>query len=276
MAAQQGEIEMASTAPAAGERRMEVGRVFERAFGAVKTNPAVILGIALVVGAVPNLLVTVAFSQLGAMSPQAMVTGAISPAAFFSVIIVSMVFSMVIGALVQGALTRATVAAAEGNRVSFGDSLATGLRVLLPLIGLAIISSIAVGFGFLLLIVPGVILMLMWSVAVPVLVAERKGVFDSLGRSSELTKGAKGRIFGIFIVVFIAYGIASTVLGIVGLTGFSAANAASGPTVLSLVGNVIGGTLLNAAWGTVQPALYVELRQWKEGTSVEALEAVFA
>ena len=264
---------MASSARVAGDR-LEVGRVFERAFAAVRTNPAVILGLALVVGAAPNLLLTYLFA--GVASPEAMAAGTISTRAFIAAALFSGLFSMVIAALVQGALTRATVAAAEGHRVGFGDSLATGLRVLLPLIGLAIISSLGVMLGFVLLIVPGFILMLMWSVAVPVLVAERKGVFESLGRSSELTKGAKGRIFGIFIVVFIAYGIVSAILGVVGLAGFNATNSASGLTVTSLLGSVIGGTLLNAAWGTIQPALYVELRQWKEGTSVEALEEVFA
>jgi len=255
---------------------MVVGRVFERAFAAVRTNPAVILGLALVVGAIPNLLMTYVVVQLGMASTEAVVAGQISPAGFAAAALFSGIISMVIGALVQGALTRATISATEGTRVSFGDSLATSLRVVLPLIGLAIVSAIGVGLGMLLLIVPGIILALMWSVAVPVLVAERRGVFESLGRSSDLAKGAKGRIFGIFIVVFIAYAIASAVLGVVGLSGYNAANASGGLTPMNLIGSVVAGTLLNAAWGTIQPALYVELRQWKEGTSVEALEAVFA
>lgn len=36
------------------------------------------------------------------------------------------------------------------------------------------------------------------------------------------------------------------------------------------------GTLLNTALGTIQPSLYVELRQWKEGTDVQSLQQVFA
>ena len=267
---------MASAVPATGDRQLVVGRVFERAFGAVRTNPVVILGLALVVGAIPNLLMTYLFVRGGAMSPESLATGAITPRAFAAAVLVSTIASMVIGALVQGALTRATISAAEGNQVSFGDSLATSLRVLLPLIVLALVSALGVGLGMLLLIVPGIILALMWSVAVPVLVTERKGIFESLGRSRQLTQGAKGRILGIFIVVFIAYGIVSAILGVVGLASFSAANAQSGLTATNLIGTVIAGTLLNAAWGTIQPSLYVELRQWKEGTSVEALEEVFA
>jgi hypothetical protein len=34
--------------------------------------------------------------------------------------------------------------------------------------------------------------------------------------------------------------------------------------------------VFNAIWGTVQPSLYVELRQSKEGESMESLAQVFA
>ncbi|MFL6729234.1 MAG: YciC family protein [Sphingomicrobium sp.] len=267
---------MASAVQPTADRQMVVGRVFERAFGAVRTNPLVILGLALVIGALPNLLMTYLFVSGGVSSPQALAAGTISPRAFVAAALVSAIASMAIGALVQGALTRATISAAEGNRVSFGDSLSTSLRVLVPLIILAIVSAIGIGFGLILLVVPGIILMLMWSVAVPVLVAERTGIFESLRRSGALTKGAKGRILGIFIVVLIAYGIVTMILGVIGIASYSATNAAGGLTATNLIGSVVAGTLLNAAWGTIQPSLYVELRQWKEGTSVEALEQVFA
>jgi hypothetical protein len=36
------------------------------------------------------------------------------------------------------------------------------------------------------------------------------------------------------------------------------------------------GTIFNTLWGTIQPSLYVELRQWKEGDRMENLEQVFA
>jgi hypothetical protein len=39
---------------------------------------------------------------------------------------------------------------------------------------------------------------------------------------------------------------------------------------------MVVGTLFNMIWGTVQPSLYIELRQWKEGGSIENLEQIFA
>jgi hypothetical protein len=269
-----GEIEMASTAPATG-RTMSAGRVFERAFAAARTNPMVILGLALLVGAVPTLILTYLFVQIGMGSGPAPQPGALPTGGLIAMALVSSVISMVISAIVQGAITRAAIAATEGKQVSFGDSLATGFRVFLPLIGLAIVSSLGIMLGFVLLIVPGVILLLMWTVAVPALVVERRGVFASLSRSSELTKGAKGTVFGILIVVLIAYWLLSMVFGVIGIAAYNPASI-GGLTVMNVIGSTILGTLFNAAWGTIQPALYVELRQWKEGTSVEQLEDVFA
>jgi len=266
---------MASTAPAAGGRTLSAGRVFERAFAAVRTNPVVILGLALVVGALPTLIVTYLFAQMGMGSLEAIRTGAMSMSALYGMVMVSSLISMIISAIVQGAMTRAAIAATEGKQVSFGDSLATGLRVFLPLIGLAIVTSIGIMLGLILLIVPGIILLLMWSVAVPALVVERRGVFGSLSRSSDLTKGAKGTVFGILVVVVIAYWLLSLVFGIVGLSAYNPASI-GGLTAFNVIGSAILGTLFNTAWGTIQPALYVELRQWKEGTGVEALEDVFA
>ena len=266
---------MASTAPATGGRTMSAGRVFERAFAAIRTNPGVILGLALVVGALPSLLLTIVLVQLGMTSQAALQSSGMSMSAMIAMGLVSSLISMVIAAIVQGAITRAAIAATEGKQVVFGDSLGTGLRVVLPLIGLAIVVAIGVMLGLILLIVPGVILWLMWSVAVPSLVFERRGVFGSLSRSSELTKGAKGTVFGIFIVVVIAYWLLSMIFNVVGLAAYNPASP-GGLTAFSLIGSAILGTLFNAAWGTIQPALYVELRQWKEGTSVEQLEEVFA
>jgi hypothetical protein len=34
--------------------------------------------------------------------------------------------------------------------------------------------------------------------------------------------------------------------------------------------------VLNLLWGTIQPSLYIELRQAKEGGSIDSLEEVFA
>lgn len=266
---------MATAAPVYEERRVSVGRVFQRAFSAITLNPVVILGLALVVGALPGLLMTYLFVQLGLGSPAALQSGAISFRTMMALSFFSSLIVMVISALVQGALTRATVSASESQRVSLGESLSTALRVILPLIGLSILLVFGVGLGFVLLIVPGIILLMMWAVAVPALVIERQGVFAAFSRSSELTKGYRWKIFGLSFVLLVIYWLLSLVVGIVGLGTYSASTA-GGLTVVNMIGSVVVGTIFNMLWGTIQPSLYVELRQAKEGDSVNNLADVFA
>jgi len=255
---------------------MDVGRVFQRAFAAIKLNPVVILGLALVVGAVPGLLMAYFTVQMGLMTPDAFRTGAVSFSTIIGAAVISTIISLVISALVQGALTRATVSAIEGRRASFGESLGTGVRVILPLIGLSLLWAFGVGIGFVFLIVPGVILLLMWAVCIPALVIERQGVFAAFGRSATLTKGARGKILGIMFVVLVIYWLMSAILGLVGLAGFGTGNAGPSLTVANVIGSIVVGTLFNALWGTVQSSLYIELRHWKEGDSAENLEQIFA
>jgi len=266
---------MATAAPVYEERRMSIGRVFQRAFSAISLNPVVILGLALLIGAVPGLIMSYLFFRLGLFSPTTVQRGLISPSGLGAGIFLTSMISFVVSALVQGALTRATVSANEGTRATFGESLSAALRVLLPLIGLSLLWAIGVGIGFVLLIVPGIILLMVWAVAVPALVVERGGIFAAFSRSAELTKGARWKIFGLCIVLLVIYWLLSALIGLVGLGMYSAANPA-GFTVANVIGSMVVGTIFNMLWGTVQPSLYVELRQWKEGDSADNLAQVFA
>ena len=130
------------------------------------------------------------------------------------------------------------VTANEGRQATFGESLSTALRVFLPLIGLSILFGLGIMFGLILLIVPGIMLMVAWAVAVPALVVERCGVIDALRRSAELTKGSRWKIFGLFLIILVIYWIVSVVVGYVGLARYGAT-----ATQLSIA-NVIGSILL--------------------------------
>jgi uncharacterized membrane protein len=266
---------MATATPVYEDRRMSIGRVFQRAFSAIALNPVVILGLALVVGALPGLLFSYAFVQLGIGSPTALQSGAISFRGFMAAAFLSSVIMFVFSALVQGALTRATVSAIEGTRATFGQSLSAAVLVLLPLIGLSLLWALGVGIGFMLLIVPGIMLLMAWAVAVPSLVVERQGVFAAFRRSSELTKGSRWKIFGLSLVLLVIYWLISVVIGLVGLRPYSAATVGA-MTVTTSIGSVVLNTVFNALWGTIQSSLYVELREAKEGDSIDSLARVFA
>lgn len=270
---------MATNAEAGSSRGFSGGRIFERVFATIRHNPGPTVGLAFVIGAIPGFLTTYLMQQV---QPEMLAQQGVG-IGFYALTLLSMILGIVIGALTQAALTRATVAESEGRKASLGECLAAGFAVLLPLIGLSILLAIGVALGFVLLVVPGVILYLMWSVAVPALVEERRGVFGSFGRSRELTDGAKWKIFGIMLVVLVVYWLLSGVSGMLMISSMDL----SDPQVLSnpqapfqstgfIIISLIVGTLVNLFWGLVQASLYVELRDWKDGPATAKLEQVFS
>lgn len=267
---------MATTVTTVSDRNVSGGRVFARVFATIRHNPGPTIGLAFLFGAVPGLLSTYLIRQ--SQDPAIMTDPNFSLTSFYAVTLLSVVISLVISALTQAALTRATVAESEGRKAGFGESIAAGFAVLLPLIGLSILLAIGVMIGFILLIVPGIILYCMWVVAVPALVEERRGVFGSFARSRALTDGAKWKVFGILLVVLVVYWLVSAIAGIFMLSSLDLSNPGD-PFEMStgfLVVSLIAGTLVNLFWGLVQASLYVELRNSKDGPATDHLEEVFA
>lgn len=85
---------------------------------------------------------------------------------------------------------------------------------IISLILLAIVVGILTAIGFLLLIIPGIILTLMWIVSTPSMIVEQKGVFDSMSRSSELTRGNRWRILGVGLLLLVAYIVLAAIIAL--------------------------------------------------------------
>jgi uncharacterized membrane protein len=79
----------------------------------------------------------------------------------------------------------------------------------------SILFGIALAIGFILLIIPGLILMVIWSVVAPVTVLERPGPFAAFGRSRELVRGNGWQVFGVIVLVFVAVAVLSLAAGLV-------------------------------------------------------------
>jgi len=75
-----------------------------------------------------------------------------------------------------------------------------------------LIAALATGIGFLLLLVPGLILLTWWAVASPVVMLEGRSGMDALARSRELVRGNGWTVFGLVIVVTILAGVASSIV----------------------------------------------------------------
>ncbi|HYG47426.1 MAG TPA: YciC family protein [Allosphingosinicella sp.] len=267
---------MATAAAAGNDRNVSMGRIFSRAFGTLGSNPVATFGIAFLFGALPSLVLAYFIQTVRAES-----LSVLGPAGMIAISIFSAVVAVVLGMITQGALVRATTAYSEGRKASLGESAMAGLSVALPLFLLGLLSALGLALGFLLLLVPGIILYVMWSVAAPALVEERLGPVEALGRSNRLTDGVRWKVFGLTLVVVVAYWIFSGIVAMLtiawygGMTEFATMSAGGGMPLGYLLINGIAATLTSAVWGVIQTSLYVELRDWKDGPRTEALADIF-
>ncbi len=107
--------------------------------------------------------------------------------------------------LYQGMVVELVQDVQDGRRDHSVRDLARSVEpVFWPLVGVSILFGIAVGIGFVLLIIPGLILMVIWAVVAPVTVLERPGVFAAFGRSRELVRGNGWNVFAVLLLVFLS------------------------------------------------------------------------
>jgi uncharacterized membrane protein len=271
---------MATTAvdPDGTRREISFERVFGLTFGTIRSNPLGTLGIAFLFSALPLL----AFNYLAQSfrSPEAMMrlgVWGIVGEAFGGIFL-----WLALTSLTQAALVRMTIAHSEGRASSIVDSIVAALRAFVPLMALTVMVVVVELVGFVLLIVPGVILYCVLAVASPALVAEGIGPIAAMGRSRHLTSGGRWKVFGISLVAAIATWALAAAISAVSLQMFGGAQ---GLAEASLTGTIplayfvvqaIGQTLNACIWALLASALYVELRDWKDGPRSEALAEVFA
>jgi hypothetical protein len=121
-----------------------------------------------------------------------------------------------LGVLYQGFVVELVQDVQDGRRDhSIGDLIRSVEPVFWPLVVVSILFGIVLAIGFILLIIPGLILMVIWSVVAPVTVLERPGPFAAFGRSRELVRGNGWQVFGVIVLVFLAVAVLSLVAGLV-------------------------------------------------------------
>lgn len=82
---------------------------------------------------------------------------------------------------------------------------------LVSLLGAGLITGVLMILGFICFIVPGVIVAIMFTLIVPVIIIENKGVFESLERSRRLVSGSWLKTFILLVLILIITGILNIV-----------------------------------------------------------------
>jgi hypothetical protein len=144
----------------------------------------------------------------------------------------------------------------DGRRASSPRQL---LRAVAPVLGqlilVAVVAGVGIAIGFILILVPGLILFTLWSVAAPVVVLECPPGLRALARSRELVRGSGWQVFGVILVLDIAVVAAASALQI------AADSAGSGA---GIVVQVLTGVLTAPLGALGAAVLYFELRGARE------------
>ncbi len=135
---------------------------------------------------------------------------------------------------------------------------------LFPLFIMGIIVAVCTYVGLVFLIIPGLFIALVWSVCVPAMMVEDSGIFDSLGRSYNITDGNRWRMIGLAVVLVIIYMIVFFVAALLG-------NIAP---IVGVIAFVIAGILLYPYSALIKTVLFYDLREAKGEGPVVVVETV--
>lgn len=192
-----------STSTPAGIRQIDIGAVLSRVANTYQHTVSVLILGALIV-----------------FFPVALLAAALSGSAAGG--LVAAMVSLVASVWYSGMVVKAVQDVQDGRLDStLGELFSSVTPVLGQLILVGLVAGIGIAIGFFLLIVPGLILVTIWSVSAPVVVVESPGVFESLGRSRELVRGNGWQVFGVIVAVFAIIFVVSIVIGSIGAIGDS-------------------------------------------------------
>jgi hypothetical protein len=131
-------------------------------------------------------------------------------------------------------------------------------------IGMSILTNIGIILGLILLVIPGLVLAIRWSIAVPIVLAEEQGAGDSMSESWARTKGHA-------VPVLIAYLVPlGLLIGSLGIYAIGDPEAAQIPLMTSIAGNLCGNAFSVMTW-LLSVAIYSVLTP-----RTDPLEEIFA
>jgi hypothetical protein len=182
------------------------------------------------------------------------ITGIVSAllvAAAPALAIVAIILSLVAGTLFTGMVVELVADVQDGRRdASVTQLLQAASPVIGKLILVGLVAGILTGLGFVLIIVPGLFLLTVWSVAAPVVVLERPAGLGALSRSRELVRGNGWQVLGVILVLVVGVGLVSLIIEAI---------ATSAGTGVGLVVRVIVGVLAAPITSLAYAVLYFDL-----------------
>lgn len=188
----------------------------------------------------------------------------------------TLLLSVVGTQLASAALLRSVSEYYLGKEVTVGEAYGYVLPKLVTLIGAGLLVGIVVMFGFVLLIVPGIIFSLWFTLTTPAIVVENMRATEGMSRSKGLASGNLGKIFSTLFVVAVISAIAGGVIGGIGgvLGGRMFGDSVGAEFVMQLFG-ILAQVVTAPIWAVAIVLLYYDLRIRKEGFDLEMMARDF-
>ncbi len=154
--------------------------------------------------------------------------------------------------LLQAALVKAVQDVRDGRvDLDLRGTLSAALPYVLPAAAASILAAIGIFIGFLLIIVPGLILLTFWSLIVPCIVVGGSSPLESFRQSWRTVRGSAWHVFGTYVLVFLIYIVVQVVLSLI----FSVLPGSS----RSFIADVVSGTLFTPFIAIVVTLIYYRL-----------------
>ncbi len=273
-------------------RPLSVGEILDGGFSTVRRHPRVVFGVALVLGAVTQLITFALASSLRDAGATTTVEGdriMTVNSGDIAATVVTLVVSAILGFLLTGVVSAVVGKAILGQPVDGREVIGAAASRWLPLLVVGTLAGalpllpalfLVLGpLGFIPFAVAAVYLWGQLALALPAFVLEKLGPIQALKRSWRLVRGAFWRTWSLRALMTIITGLAASVLALP-FTGVTIARAfhGSGTTTSSLLLTALGDGL---GWIITQPVLaatitliYVDRRMRAEAFDMQLARAV--
>jgi hypothetical protein len=111
------------------------------------------------------------------------------------------IVALITSAIAEGVCIKNTSNLVEKGATNTEEALTFTVHKLLSLLAASIITGIMIGVGLVLLVVPGIIFAIMFSLAIPSVIIENVGVVDSLSKSRKLVSNRWLKTFAFYIII---------------------------------------------------------------------------
>lgn len=240
-------------------RPLSLGEVLDTSFGIYRRLFAPLLAISVITQIIP-LAIGVYVEAAGGMAQH------------LALYTLGLGLTVVLGSVGTAASTFVVADTYLGSTLSPQEAFLRSTPFMGRLIGTSLLVSLLMTIGFVLLIVPGIIIACGLLVTPSALVLEDiPGGTTAMGRSWELTKGYRGKIFGALLVAFVLLLVPGIALGAfaIGASLSSLSEATLGAAIM-LVQSILQ-ILVYPFFYVLTTVLYYDLRVRKEGFDLERL-----